>query len=73
MSTDERIRNRRSFRAPMLIFGISMTIFYFALGLWLLLDKTFLSAIPIEFRTIFAVLVLIYGAFRGWRVYIDYF
>lgn len=57
----------------MLIFGISMTVFYFALGLWLLLDRTFLSGIPIEFRTVFAVLVLIYGAFRGWRVYIDYF
>ncbi len=73
MSTDERIRNRRGFRAPMMIFGISMTIFYLVLGLWLLLDKNFISGIPIEFRRIFAVLVLIYGVFRGWRVYVDYF
>ncbi len=73
MSTDDRIRKRRGFRAPMLIFGISMTVFYIVLGLWLLLDKNFITGIPIEFRQAFGVLVLIYGGFRGWRVYVDYF
>ncbi|MCB0528241.1 MAG: hypothetical protein KDC61_19180 [Saprospiraceae bacterium] len=73
MSTDERIRNRRSFKSPMLILGIAMTIFYIALGLWLFLDHSFLQGIPVEFRNIFAVMVLIYGVFRGWRVYADFF
>jgi hypothetical protein len=73
MSTDERIRKRRNFRSPMLILGFTMTLFYFGLGAWLLLDPTFLSGIPTDFRKIFASMVLIYGAYRGWRVYADFF
>jgi hypothetical protein len=73
MSTDERIRKRRSFRSPMLILGFAMTLFYLGLGALLLLDPTFLSGIPADFRNIFAFMVLIYGAYRGWRVYADYF
>jgi hypothetical protein len=44
-----------------------------ALALWILLDKSFLTGIPTEFRNIFAVMLLGYGVFRGWRVYSDYF
>ncbi|MBK8194422.1 MAG: hypothetical protein IPK76_14875 [Lewinellaceae bacterium] len=73
MSTDERIRNRRGFRSPMLLLGITMTLIYVALALWILLDKSFLTGIPTEFRNIFAVMLLGYGVFRGWRVYSDYF
>lgn len=73
MSTDDRIRNRRNFRSPMLILGIALTLFYLVLGTWLLADKNFLAGIPVEFRNIFAITVLIYGVFRGWRVYNDYF
>ena len=57
----------------MLILGFAMTLFYLILGAWLLLDKTFLSGIPADFRNIFAVLVLIYGTYRGWRIWADYF
>ncbi len=32
MSSDDRIRKKRSFRNPMLIVGFVMTIFYFVLG-----------------------------------------
>jgi len=71
--SDDRIREKRSFRNPMLILGFAMTLFYIVLGTWLLLDKTFLSGIPADFRNIFAVLVLIYGSYRGWRVWADYF
>lgn len=73
MSTDDRIRNRPNFRMPMVILGLAMTAFYFGLGAWLLLDKTFLPTIPTEFRNIFAVMILVYGTYRGWRVYADYF
>lgn len=73
MPTDERIRNRKSFRTPLLILGFSMTLFYVCLGSWLLIDKSFLSGIPVEFRDIFAIMLLLYGAYRGWRVYADYF
>lgn len=73
MSTDERIRNRRNFRSPMLFLGIALTLFYLVLGVWLLADKSFLEGIPVEFRNIFAITVIIYGVFRGWRVYNDYF
>jgi hypothetical protein len=73
MSSDDRIRKRLSFRQPLLIIGLSMTIFYIGLGAWLLLDKSFLSGIPADFRNIFAIMVLVYGLYRSWRVYADYF
>ncbi|MBC7775186.1 MAG: hypothetical protein H7246_07085 [Phycisphaerae bacterium] len=73
MSSDERIRDRGKIRLPMLILGFSMTAIYVVLGSWLLLDKTFLPYIPAEFRNIFAILLLVYGIYRGWRVYADHF
>ena len=73
MSTDDRLRNRRTIRNPMLIFGFVMTVFYLGLGAYLLLNKSFLPNIPIEFRNIFATMLLVYGGYRGWRVYADYF
>ncbi|HLP94612.1 MAG: hypothetical protein J0M29_09840 [Chitinophagales bacterium] len=73
MSTDDRIRNRRSFRMPLLILGISMTVFYLGMGGWLLLDKSFIPDMQVEFRNIFAIMLLVYGTYRGWRVYADYF
>ena len=73
MSTDDRIRNRRSLRNPLMIMGAAMAIFFVCFGAYLLIDKTFLSHIPTEFRNIFAIMVLLYGVFRGWRVYSEYF
>lgn len=72
MSTDERIRKRSAFRSPMVILGMTMILFYIVLGSWLLLDPGFLSYIPTDFRNIFAGMVLIYGIYRGWRIYVDY-
>ncbi len=73
MSSDERIRNRRQFRNPMLILGITMTVFYFCFGTYLLLSPRALPNVPVEFRNIFAIMLLIYGSYRGWRMYKDYF
>ena len=73
MSSDDRIRNNRSFRNPVLIVGFVMTLFYFVFGGWLLLDKTLLPGIPADFRNLFAAMLLIYGFYRGWRVWADYF
>ena len=70
-TTDERVRNRRLFRNPMLVIGGAMTIFYFGLGITLLAWPDILPNIPADFRNIFAVMVLVYGAYRGWRVYMD--
>ena len=73
MSSDERIRNRRQFRNPMLILGITMTVFYFCFGTYLLLAPNALPNVPVEFRQIFAIMLLVYGSYRGWRMYKDYF
>ena len=73
MSSDDRIRKRRSFRNPMLLMGLVMTAFYIVLGSGLLFFKTFLPEIPVDFRTVFAIMLLIYGLYRGWRVWADYF
>lgn len=72
MSTDDRIRKRRSFRNPMIILGAVMTIFYIGLGALLLLYSNFLPKIPSDFRNVFAIMILVYGTYRGWRVYADY-
>ena len=73
MSNDNPKRNRGAIRMPLLILGFSMTAFYVVLGSWLLLDKTFLADIPAEFRNFFAGMLLVYGIYRGWRVYADHF
>lgn len=73
MSTDDRLRSRRSIWNPLILLGIAMTIFYLGLGAYLLVDASFLPGIPSEFRNIFAVMLVVYGSYRGWRVYADYF
>jgi hypothetical protein len=72
MSTNERIRKRRSLRTPMLLFGVAMTLFYLGLGAYLLFDAAFLPGIPSEFRDVFAFLLIIYGLYRGYRIYADH-
>lgn len=57
----------------MLILGATMTITYLGLGGFLLLDPTFLPQVPADFRNVFAILLIVYGLYRGWRVYEDYF
>ncbi|MBL7803953.1 MAG: hypothetical protein JNL02_09480 [Saprospiraceae bacterium] len=74
MSSDERIRKRQGpFRTAMLIIGLSMTIFFIGFGAWLLLVPASIPDLPAEYRNIFGVTVLVYGIYRGWRVYADYF
>jgi hypothetical protein len=84
MFSDERIRSQSGFRWPMLILGLAMTLIYVLLGLYILWGyKSFtwvpseirlgVARIPDEFRNIFAIMLLIYGSYRGWRVYSDYF
>ena len=71
-TTDERIRQHKKLRQPMFILGITMTIIYVLLGAYLLLDKRYFQGMEPEFLNIFAVLLLIYGFYRGWRVYNDF-
>lgn len=51
-----------------------MTLAYIFLGLFLLLDKGRLSdtVLSEELLNIFAVLLMVYGLYRGWRVYKDF-
>ncbi len=73
MSSDDRIRKRPNLRTPIVLMGAAMAIFFVCFGAYLLIDQSFLPHIPTEFRNIFAVMVLIYGVFRGWRVYSEHF
>lgn len=73
MSSHDRIRNSRSYRNPMLLIGIAMTTFYVVLGALLLFVKDFLPDVRTEFRSIFAGMLIIYGIYRGWRVYADFY
>lgn len=73
MSTDDRIRNTRKFRNPLFILGITMTAFYIILGSLLLFAKDFLPEVGTDFRNIFAGMLIVYGIYRGWRVYADHY
>ncbi|MBN8684645.1 MAG: hypothetical protein J0L99_18485 [Chitinophagales bacterium] len=73
MSTDQRIRSRKAFRQPMAVIGICMTVFYIGFGSFLLLYPNLISAYPAFIQQLFAAMLLVYGVFRGWRVYNDYF
>lgn len=73
MDTNDRLRKRSSIRTPMIIFASAMTVFYLGLGSYLFLDKSFLPGIPADFRNIFAGLLIIYGLYRGYRIYSDHF
>jgi hypothetical protein len=50
-----------------------MTVFYLAMGIYLLLEKKFLAYLSSDLRNIFAGMLLIYGVYRGYRVYADHF
>ena len=73
MSTDQRIRSRRLFRHPMLIIGGAMVIFYLCFGIFIFLRKDVFADFPAEFLHIFATLLIVYGVYRGWRLYEEYF
>jgi hypothetical protein len=70
MSSEERIRRRA--RGPILIFGAALTLIYIVFGSGLLLFPSFMPGVPDTYRNIFAGVLLLYGIFRGWRVYSDY-
>ena len=69
MSTDDRVRHR--VRGPMMIMGAAMTLIYIGIGAALLLKRSFAVDVPSPFRESLAVMLIIYGLYRGWRVYED--
>lgn len=70
MSTDDRIRKK--IRLPLLITGVIMTLFYLGVGSYILLNPGFLPKIPEQFRSVFGGLLIVYGLYRGWRLYADH-
>ncbi|MEZ4919179.1 MAG: hypothetical protein R2792_08745 [Saprospiraceae bacterium] len=70
-NTHERIKQKTGLRSPMFIFGGFMTLFYLGLGTAILVNKSFLQGIPVDFRSIFAILLIIYGLYRGYRIFAD--
>lgn len=72
MSSDERIRQRGTIRKAMLILGLTMILFFIGFGLWILTNPSALPDLPAQYRTIFGVIILIYGLYRGWRLYADH-
>jgi small neutral amino acid transporter SnatA (MarC family) len=68
--SNDRIRRRT--RLPLLIMGGFMVLLYFVLGGYIILNPTFLPKISKDHRTIFGGLLLVYGAYRSWRLYADH-
>ena len=53
---------------PMNIFGLVMVALYIAGGLYLLISHAF-DYVPSEMRIIFGILLLLYGVYRGARIF----
>jgi hypothetical protein len=51
------------------IFGLFMVLFYIAAGLYILITHTF-DYVKSEVRTIFGIILILYGIFRGARIYV---
>jgi hypothetical protein len=54
--------------SPMSIFGLFMVVVYIGAGLFLFITKKY-DYLPQEVRVIFGSFLIIYGIFRGVRVY----
>ena len=68
-NTHDRLKKKRG--NPMMIFGSAMTLFYLGLGSTLMINNSFLPSFTSEFRPIFAVMLIIYGLYRGYRLFVD--
>jgi hypothetical protein len=55
---------------PLDIFGIFMVVIYIVAGLYIIFGRTFYY-VPSEIRTIFGIFLILYGIFRGARIYIN--
>jgi hypothetical protein len=53
---------------PMNIFGLVMVALYIGCGIYLLISHAF-DYIPSEMRIIFGILLLLYGIYRGARIF----
>lgn len=60
-------------RSPFLILGVLMTVAYLILGALFIFTTTFFPSIESVFRTPFGAMLMMYGAFRGWKVYDRYY
>jgi FtsH-binding integral membrane protein len=63
---------RNGLKKTYLIFGISMTLVFIALGASILLKSDFFPRLPLEYRSMFAWVLIVYGLFRAFRIYQNY-
>ena len=52
----------------MVIFSLVMVLLYIGIGIYLLVSKTF-DYIPMQYRSVFAIFLMLYGIFRFVRIY----
>jgi cytochrome c biogenesis protein CcdA len=50
------------------IFGLFMVLVYLGMGVFILVTHTF-DYIPVTFRVVFAIIMILYGIFRFVRIY----
>ena len=54
-------------------FGIVMVILYIALGITIIFRAVDIGTVPQDYARIFGIMLLFYGAFRGYKLYRRYF
>ena len=62
-----------TYQKSMMVVGVMMTLVYLGLAAFIFLYGDRFTAIPKEFKPVFASILLMYGIFRGWKVYQKFF
>ncbi len=70
MSTNDR--NRATIRSTMLLMGLLMIILFIGLGAYILFNPAFAKVINGQYRPLFGGMLILYGLYRSWRIYVDY-
>jgi hypothetical protein len=59
----------RIYEVVFIVIAVLMVLVYCVLGAFLLLGKVQIATLSYTFNVFFGIAFIVYGVFRGWRVY----
>lgn len=71
MDIRDRLKNDKIYNSTMLFYAGFMTLFYVFAGGYLIYRKQLLVGIPYSVQTVLGVMMILYGLFRGYRIFND--
>jgi hypothetical protein len=71
---EEHERHRRELPAVVsMIIGITMVVLYIGIGTTIVFKASYVPNIPVQYAQWFGALLIVYGIFRGYKVYRKHF